>query len=59
MLASTALDFRALKSVRTLVGQFGFAERETRGGRWSYTINFVKHEPVVERHGALGSATGT
>ena len=35
-------DFRSLRAVRTLVRKFGFEERETCGGRWSYTINFVK-----------------
>lgn len=38
-------DFRSLKAVRTLVRKFGFEERETCGGRWSYTINFVKNGP--------------
>lgn len=40
-------DFRALKAVRALVRTFGFEERATCGGRWSYTINFVKNEQVA------------
>jgi hypothetical protein len=35
-------DFRSVTRVRALVGRFGFTEREMRGGRWSYTINFLK-----------------
>ncbi len=40
-------DFRSARSVRRLVCRFGFEERELRGSRWSYTVNFVKREPVV------------
>ncbi|HJU72237.1 MAG TPA: methyltransferase domain-containing protein [Gemmatimonadaceae bacterium] len=35
-------DFRAASKVRALVTRYGFAERDFSGGRWSYTINFVK-----------------
>ena len=40
-------DFRGAPSVRRLVCGFGFEERELRGSRWSYTVNFVKREPVA------------
>jgi ubiquinone/menaquinone biosynthesis C-methylase UbiE len=34
-------DFRAANKVRALTNAGGFTERDTFGGRWSYTINFV------------------
>ncbi len=35
-------DFRSLPVVRDLVRPLGFVERERRGGRWSFTVNFEK-----------------
>ena len=40
-------DFRAAGTVRKLVLRFGFEEREHWGGRWSYTINFVRPASAV------------
>ena len=35
-------DFRSAATVRSLASSQGFAERDYSGGRWSYTINFVR-----------------
>jgi ubiquinone/menaquinone biosynthesis C-methylase UbiE len=37
-------DFRSASVVRALASRSGFAEREMTGGRWSYTINFIKQD---------------
>lgn len=37
-------DFKSVSAVRALASRSGFTERETTGGRWSYTINFVKQD---------------
>lgn len=37
-------DFRTAASIRTLMRTCGFEERELIGGRWSYTVNFIKRE---------------
>lgn len=38
-------DFRSLATVRALVTASGFAERNVRGGRWSYTFNANRVAP--------------
>ena len=40
-------DFRSLATVRSLVTASGFAERDVRGGRWSYTFNANRIAPAA------------